>query len=59
MLDKSFPEALGILLDVNEKLSSNFTNMVFPEYVSLYGLEYLDESMFALKVFLFNIYFKH
>ncbi|EAS02800.2 DNA alkylation repair enzyme (macronuclear) [Tetrahymena thermophila SB210] len=54
VINKPYIEAINILLDVNERLSNNFVNMVFPEFVILYGIEYLDESMFALKQFTVN-----
>ncbi|KAL4498373.1 hypothetical protein ABPG72_013179 [Tetrahymena utriculariae] len=53
-INKPYIESINILLDVNERLSNNFVNMIFPEFVSLYGIEYLDESMFALKQFTVN-----
>ncbi|KAL4448745.1 hypothetical protein ABPG74_012834 [Tetrahymena malaccensis] len=54
VINKPYIETINILLDVNERLSNNFINMIFPEFVSLYGIEYLDESMFALKQFTVN-----
>ncbi|EWS72484.1 DNA alkylation repair enzyme (macronuclear) [Tetrahymena thermophila SB210] len=53
-LNKSYLESLEILLHANKSLSFNYSNFVFPEYVSLYGLDYFEESMNALKEFTRN-----
>ncbi|KAL4448743.1 hypothetical protein ABPG74_012832 [Tetrahymena malaccensis] len=53
-LNKSYLESLEILLHANKSLSFNYTNFIFPEYVNLYGLDYFDESMQALKEFTRN-----
>ncbi|KAL4498374.1 hypothetical protein ABPG72_013180 [Tetrahymena utriculariae] len=53
-LNKSYLESLDILLHTNKGLSFNYTNFIFPEYVSFYGLDYFDEFMQALKQFTRN-----
>jgi 3-methyladenine DNA glycosylase AlkC len=52
-LPKDYRESLKILKKVQYKFNGLF-HLVFPDFVELYGLEYYDDSIEALKLFTVN-----
>lgn len=49
-LPQEYPKALGILYKIQNKFHGLF-HLIFPDFVEVYGLEYFDESIEALKLF--------
>ncbi|RAW02107.1 DNA alkylation repair protein [Pseudochryseolinea flava] len=50
-LPANYTQALGILKDVVPQLNGGYTTLLFPDFVSQYGLPYFHESLDALKYF--------
>ncbi|MBL0740668.1 DNA alkylation repair protein [Chryseolinea lacunae] len=50
-LPENYSQAIGILKDVVPQLNGGYTTLVFPDFVSLYGLSHFQQSMEALKYF--------
>lgn len=50
-LPKDFKKAVGILKSTIQHTKRGYTNLLFPDYVGLYGLEHFELSMEALKYF--------
>jgi 3-methyladenine DNA glycosylase AlkC len=50
-LPKNYSQAVGILKEVVPQLNRGYTTLVFPDFVSQFGLSYFLESLDALKYF--------
>lgn len=50
-LPENYNHAIGILKEVVPKLERGYTTLVFPDFVSQYGLSHFAESLDALKYF--------
>ncbi|HTF80897.1 MAG TPA: DNA alkylation repair protein [Cytophagales bacterium] len=50
-LPSNYEQTLSILYQVIQRLPKGYTTLVFPDFVSLYGLEHFEASMAALKYF--------
>ena len=50
-LPENYSQAIGILKEVVPQLRTGYTTLVFPDFVSQYGLPYFQESLDALKYF--------
>lgn len=50
-LPNSLPTSIDLLKMLIPKLKRGYTNLVFPDYIGLYGHEHFDLSMEALKYF--------
>lgn len=52
-LPNNYSEALTILKDVHDEFKGLF-HLIFPDFIEVYGLEYYEESVEALKLFTQN-----
>ena len=50
-LPEDYSKAINIMKEVVPQLNSGYTTLVFPDFVSLYGLYHFRESLDALKYF--------
>ena len=50
-LPKNYSQSIGILREVIPQLDKGYTTLVFPDYVSQYGVHNFQESLEALKYF--------
>lgn len=50
-LPADFVSSVNIMMEVIPNTKKGYTNLVFPDYVSLYGLNHFKKSMEALKYF--------
>lgn len=50
-LPQDYNTSIGIMKEVVPQLNSGYTTLVFPDFVSLYGLPHFRESLEALKYF--------
>lgn len=50
-LPENYSQAIGILKEVVPQLNRGYTTLVFPDFVSQYGLSHFQESLDALKYF--------
>lgn len=50
-LPDDFGKAIGILKKVIPNMNGGYTNLLFPDYVGVHGLDHFDQSMEALKYF--------
>ena len=50
-LPENYSKAINIMKEVVPQLNSGYTTLVFPDFVSLYGLSHFRESLDALKYF--------
>jgi 3-methyladenine DNA glycosylase AlkC len=50
-LPENYRQAIGILKEVVPQLNGGYTSLVFPDFVSQYGLSHFEESLDALKYF--------
>jgi len=50
-LPENYSQTIGILKEVVPQLNGGYTTLVFPDFVSQYGLSYFQESLEALKYF--------
>lgn len=52
-LPENYPEAVKILQKIKPEMSG-FGSIILPEFTKLYGIDYFDESVEALKIFTVN-----
>lgn len=50
-LPDDYSKSIGIMKEVVPQLNSGYTTLVFPDFVSLYGIDHVNESLDALKFF--------
>lgn len=50
-LPDDFKKSIQIMMEVIPNLGTGYTTMIFPDYVSLFGIPHFDASMEALKYF--------
>lgn len=50
-LPNKFDKAVNVMKKVIPNMNTGYTNLLFPDYVSVYGLDHMDLSLEALKYF--------
>ncbi|HOX82485.1 MAG TPA: DNA alkylation repair protein [Chryseolinea sp.] len=50
-LPDNYSKSIGIMKEVVSQLNGGYTTLIFPDFVSVYGLPHFEESLEALKYF--------